>query len=259
MNLHLENLCCGYRGKTVLRNVSVTLEAGDFTCLLGPNGSGKSSLLKTIAGILPPLSGRLRLGPRALESLSSAERAGQLAYVPQAHAPLFAFRVLDLVAMGRTARRGLWDSPTKADWAAAEKALSCLGMTEYSETSYTRLSGGERQLVMIARALAQEARILVLDEPAASLDFGNQARVLKALESLSCEGLSILMATHHPDHALRFGSKVWLVQNDEVCDAGHPSLALTEDSLSSLYGTPFTFAETFSPSREVLRVCVPTL
>jgi iron complex transport system ATP-binding protein len=137
MSLVLDNVSCGYTRDPVLLEVSLAVDEGEFVCLLGPNGCGKTALLKTLAGILPPLGGHIRIDGREWSALTVRERAARLAYVPQAHAPLFAFSVIDVVAMGRTARWPLWSGPTAADWRAAETALAAVQMSAFAERRYT--------------------------------------------------------------------------------------------------------------------------
>lgn len=259
MALVIDSLACGYTRQPVLTDASLTVEPGEFVCLLGPNGSGKTALLKTLAGILPPLAGRILLDDRPWHDWTVAERASRVAYVPQAHAPLFAFRVLDVVAMGRTARWPLWSGPTLRDWAAAQAALAAVDLGDFAERRYTELSGGERQMVLLARALAQEARFLVLDEPASSLDFGNQVRVLRMLRRLVREGLGVLMATHHPEHALRCATRVAVVHDGRLDSAGVPSEVLTAARLESIYRVPFVVSALVDPSGTALPLCAPCL
>ena len=257
MSLVLDNLSCGYTREPVLNGVSLTVAEGEFVCLLGPNGSGKTALLKTLAGILPPLGGHIRIDGCEWSELPVRERATRLAYVPQAHAPLFAFRVLDVVAMGRTARWPLWSGPTAADWRAAETALAAVQMGAFAERRYTELSGGERQMVLVARALAQEARFLVLDEPASSLDFGNQVRMLQMLRRLVREGFGVLMATHHPEHALRCATRVAVVREGRLSPAGAPGETLTAEHLEAIYRVPFVVANLTDLAGQLFPLCAP--
>lgn len=250
--LKLENLACGYTHKPVLSGVNLTLHGGEFFCLLGPNGSGKSALLKTLAGVLKPLAGRIVAG-------ETARRASWLAYVPQAHAPLFSFRVLDMVVMGRTARWPLWAGPGESDWAAARAALAQVGMEHFAERLYTEISGGERQMVLIARALAQEAQFLILDEPASSLDFGNQLRMLQTLRRLAASGIGILMATHHPEHALRCATRAAVARDGRLLPPGSPDEVISPEMLESLYHVPFSIASIPDNLQRPVRVCIPHL
>ena len=159
------------------QRLDVALATGEVLALLGPNGGGKTTLLKTLLGLLAPKAGEVRLGGRSLASYASRERARLIAYVPQSHAATFAFTVETVVLMGRTAHGTLFSRPTAADRAVVARMLERFGIAHLAERPYTMISGGERQLALLARALAQEPQFVVLDEPTASLDFGNQGRV----------------------------------------------------------------------------------
>jgi iron complex transport system ATP-binding protein len=160
--------------------------------LLGPNGGGKTTLLKTLIGLLAPKAGEVRLGERGLARYASRERARLIAYVPQSHAATFAFTVETVVLMGRTAHGSLFSRPTAADRVIAARMLDRFGIAHLSDRPYTMISGGERQLALLARALAQEPQFVVLDEPTASLDFGNQGRVIRELRGLAASGHGVL-------------------------------------------------------------------
>jgi iron complex transport system ATP-binding protein len=259
MMLEIDHLTCGYGRRPVLTGVDLAVNGGELVCLLGPNGSGKTALLKTLAGLLAPLGGQVRIDGRSLADWPARERARLLAYVPQAHAPVFSFKVREVVVMGRTAQWPLWSGPTAHDWHAAEAALALVQMETFADRLYTEISGGERQMTMIARALAQEARFLALDEPASSLDFGNQARVLMTLRRLVKSGIGVLMATHHPEHALRCASRVAIMRDGRLQRAGPPDEIVTAASLEAVYRVPFVVAELSAGQPKPFRVCVPQL
>jgi len=233
--LEARALAIGYRGRTVGEQIDLALGEGEVLCLLGPNGSGKTTLFRTLLGILPPRSGTVRVRGRDLADWSRRELARTLAYVPQAHAGLFAFTVEEVVLMGRTARLSRFSVPTGEDRRVARVCLDGLGVGHLADRVFLEMSGGERQLVLIARALAQEAGILVLDEPTASLDFGNQLRVLREIAALRARGLSVLMSTHQPEHALRVADRIVLLQAGRVVASGGTAVA-TAESLAALYG-----------------------
>ncbi|CAN1522536.1 FepC ABC-type cobalamin/Fe3+-siderophores transport systems, ATPase components [Rhabdaerophilaceae bacterium] len=236
MILEAENLAFGYPGRPVGQGVTLGVRAGEVLALLGPNGGGKTTLLKTLLGLLKPQGGRVFLEGRPLTDFPAAERAQRIGYVPQAHAGAFAFSVRDVVLMGRTAHQGLFAGPSEADRAMAQAKLTELDIAHLAEQPYTMISGGERQLVLIARALAQEPRVIVLDEPTASLDFGNQGKVLRQIGDLKSRGLAVLFTTHDPNHAMRHADRVALLAGGTLLAEGPPVEMLTASRLADLYG-----------------------
>jgi iron complex transport system ATP-binding protein len=234
--LSVRNLGFGYGAKVVGRGVDLEVRAGEVLCLLGPNGSGKTTLFKTMLGLLPAQAGEVLLEGRPLARLPRPEIARRVAYVPQAHAAHFPFRVLDMVVMGRTAHLGLFAAPGREDRAKALQALDALGIADLAETEYTRISGGQRQLALVARALAQDAPAIVMDEPTASLDFGNQVVVLGEVRRLAARGLAVVLSTHDPDHAFSVGNRVALLDGGRLVAQGLPAEVLTPERLRVVYG-----------------------
>ena len=236
MNLEAKHLDFGYRGHRVGSDVSLSLEAGEVLCLLGPNGSGKTTLFKTLLGLLPAQGGQVLADGVNLESRKRAEIARLVSYVPQAHAAFFPFTVREVVMMGRTAHLGVFSSPSRRDREAAQAVIERIGLGHLADSIYTRISGGERQLALIARALAQDARIIVMDEPTANLDFGNQVRVLEQIRSLAGAGMGVLLSTHDPDHGFVCADRVAMLSGGRMARIGPPAEAITSGSLRELYG-----------------------
>jgi len=236
VRLAAHGLGFGYGATPVGRNVDIDLRAGEVLCLLGPNGSGKTTLFKTLLGLLPAQAGEVVLDGTPLTELSRQDIARRIAYVPQAHTAHFPFRVIDMVVMGRTAHLGLFASPTASDRQRAREALALLGIADLAEREYTRISGGQRQLALVARALVQDAPAIVMDEPTANLDFGNQVIVLSEVKRLAARGLAVLLSTHDPDHAFSIASHVALLDRGRVLDQGVPQKVLTPGMLKSVYG-----------------------
>ena len=234
--LELQKLRTGHGRRVVSESVDLSIEAGEVLCLLGPNGCGKTTLLRTVLGLLPPLSGQVVVQGQPVQHWPRAEFARRVGYVPQAQAGVFAFEALDMVLMGRAARMGLLAKPSKADKALALACMERLQIAHLATRRYTELSGGERQLVLIARALAQEPVLLVMDEPTASLDFGNQIRVMEQIATLSAQGMAVLLSTHQPEHALRVATRIALLGRGQLEAVGEPRTVATPAALGRLYG-----------------------
>jgi iron complex transport system ATP-binding protein len=238
MKLEGRKLSIGYTDRLVGTDLDVALARGEVLALLGPNGGGKTTLLKTLLGLLVPKAGEVRCGDRTLDGYSIRERARILAYVPQSHVATFAFSVEAVVLMGRTAHGTLFSRPTSADRAVAAAMMERFGIAHLAERPYTMISGGERQLVLLARALAQEPQFVVLDEPTASLDFGNQGKVMRQIRALAESGHGVLFTTHDPNHALRAADRAYLLRDGARVAEGAIAQVLTLDNLEALYRAP---------------------
>jgi iron complex transport system ATP-binding protein len=257
MKLAAENLGFGYAGHPVGSGVAMTLAQGEVVCLLGPNGGGKTTLFKTLLGLLKPLDGRVTLDGIDIARLARADFARAVGYVPQAQTGYFPFTVDDVVLMGRTAHMGPFSAPGMADRKAARMALERLGIVHLGPRVYTQVSGGERQLALIARALAGGPSLLVMDEPTASLDFGNQTRVLAQISALARDGVGILLSTHDPDHAFACATHVALLHGGGLVANGPPDATITSAAMRLLYGVEVEIAEIADARGALHRVCLP--
>jgi len=236
--LDVRDLGFGFGARHVGSGISFTLDAGETLAVLGGNGAGKTTLFRTLLGLLPLQAGSVSIGGAKLAKLAPHERARRVAYVPQLHAPAFGFSVLEAVLMGRASHIGAFARPGRDDHAAAQAALATLGIDALAKRRVTEISGGERQLVMLARAIAQEASVLVLDEPTASLDFGNRVRVLAEIDRLRAHGMTILFSTHEPDQALAHADRALLLADGRPLALDAVDRALTATNIERLYGTP---------------------
>jgi iron complex transport system ATP-binding protein len=234
--LEVRELAFGFPGRTIGRDVGFSLAEGEVMCVLGPNGGGKTTLFRTLLGLLERHSGSISLEGASLESLSRREIARRVGYVPQGHSAYFAFTVREFVLMGRTAHLGALASPGTGDFLVVDRVLESLEIAHLAERAVNQVSGGERQLALVARALAQEPRLLVMDEPTASLDFGNQVRVLQTITALARRGISILFATHAPDQAFLAAGRVLLLAEGHALAIGSPQEVIRADTLERLYG-----------------------
>lgn len=254
MNVAVEHLSFSYGSRQVLRDISFRLGSGQLVSLLGPNGAGKSTLLRCLLGSLRGYGGQVCIEGQDTRTLSLKALAKRMAYIPQSHAPAFHYDVLDMVLMGASAQQGPFAQPGKMERAQALEALKRVGIADLARRDYLRISGGERQLVLIARALAQQAIILLLDEPTASLDYGNQLRVLGELRRLATEGYTILQATHHPEHAYLFSDAILAMAEGVLVAQGAPGEVLTAELMETLYGVAVR-VESLRGDR--VRVCIP--
>jgi len=249
MSIAARGLAFGFPRRVVGRDLDVALEAGEVLCVLGPNGAGKTTLFRTLLGLLPPLGGRVLIDGDDLAAMPREAIARAVAYVPQSSAMAFDFTLEEVVVMGRSAHLGPFAAPQRRDFEIARAALDRLGIAALADRPFGEVSGGERPL--IARALATEARAIVMDEPTANLDFGNQARVLGEIARLRGAGISILLCSHDPDHAFQVADRVMLLENGRVLDQGEARAVLTVQNLSQLYRVPAEVIMRAVPSRTV--------
>ena len=255
MSIEVQSLSFSYGEADVFRDISFALSQGQVLCLLGPNGTGKSTLIKVLAGVLKPKSGRVLINNTDIKQLSRKSFAKRVAYIPQSSTPIFPFLVRDLVVMGRTPYKGFFSSPNSSDYLFVKQSLHDLGIEHLEYKSCTNLSGGERQLVLFAGALVQEPQILILDEPTSHLDFGNQMKLLGIIKRLSKKGISVIMATHAPEQAFLTGDLVAVMKGGEISAWGRPCDVITESTISSTFDVAVKILETGNVTNP--KACVP--
>jgi len=239
--IRINNATFSYGKENVFQNINLEINKGEIFCLFGPNGCGKTTLIQCILGILSLSSGSINLRGKDVHTLKPQQIAREAAYIPQMHEKPFPYKVIDVVLMGRAAYTGIFSIPTPKDRRIAEEVLERVSMLHFKERPYTQLSGGETQLVLVARALAQQTPILIMDEPTAHLDFRNELNFLETIMKLVKEtDLTIVMATHFPNHSFYFEgnslkSGLALMNDKAITLQGSPGEVLTEDNMASTF------------------------
>ncbi len=254
MSLSVESLSFSYGRIAVLRDVTFAAEKGELLSVLGSNGVGKTTLFRCILGTLTPASGRVTVDGCDLTTLPPRERARRIAYIPQIHPATFGYTVLDTVLMGAARQLNAFQQPQAAQLRQAEEALEQVGAAHLRERNFAHLSGGEQQLVLIARALAQRAEVLVMDEPTSALDYGNQLRILQMVRRLAAQGYTVVLSTHNPQHALTFAHRLLVLHDGTAAALGRPADVLTPALMEKLYGVQVDFLATVSGAVLVPRV-----
>jgi iron complex transport system ATP-binding protein len=251
MILEAKNISFSYGKKEVLKGVDFYLKDGDILSLLGKNGCGKTTLLKILLGICKS-SGEIKLYGKDLKSYSRKDIAKLIAYIPQVHKIPFDYTVFDVVLMGRLPHIGLFSKYSQEDKDIALNSLKRVGMESFTQKIYSKISGGERQLVFIARAIAQNAKIIFMDEPINGLDYGNQIKFLKLLKDFQKEGYTFLKTTHYPDHALYASNRITMIQDGAIFKDGSLE-ELNEKSIEALYGVGVEIIQ-----KNGYKFCIPT-
>jgi iron complex transport system ATP-binding protein len=254
LTLEVKSLAFSYGNGPIFEDVSFSLRRGEVMCILGPNGAGKSTLIKCIAGILKPAAGSVSIMEEDTASLGAGGIARRIGYVPQQNEVVFPFTVLDFVMMGRAPHLSMFASPGAKDKEIAKKSLATVGLSSYAERPLASLSGGQSQMVLIARALVQQPSLLLLDEPTSHLDFGNQILVLETVQKLASTGMSVLMNTHMPDHAFLVGSRAAALTGGRLVAVGEVETVVTSKIMSSVYGIKVAVTEIENLRR---KVCLP--
>ena len=255
MSIEVKNLNFSYSPEQqVLHDVNFLIEDGQMVCLLGPNGVGKSTLFRVILRLLRCNDGDITIDGVSNRKLSITEMARRIAYIPQSYTPTFNYSVFDMILMGTTAGLSTFRSPGKKQREMVEEAMEKMGITHLMNRGFSRISGGERQLALIARGLAQGTKALIMDEPTANLDYGNSIRVLEQIRSLAESGYTVLQATHQPDHTFLFADKVLALKDGTIVGEGSPKELIDQDFIENLYGVKVDVQSLYD---DRLRVCIP--
>ena len=254
MRLRVEDLHFSYGNLEVLKGVSFGVESSGFVSLLGPNGAGKSTLFRCMLGLLEPASGSVHICGRNIQTMPAAELSHRVAYIPQSHHPVFNFSVFDMVLMGTTSQLSPFATPGKQQRQLAEAAMERVGIAHLRDRGCSNISGGERQLALIARGIAQQAKILVMDEPSASLDYGNKLRVMEMVKDLTRDGYTVIQSTHDPDQAYLYSDQILALYDGKILANGTPRDTISSDLICALYGVD---VEVCSMRQDDVRVCFP--
>lgn len=259
--LSVENISFFYKpNRKILKDISFNLAEKDIMCILGPNGTGKTTLLRCLLGLNPIKSGRITIGGNDLSRVAAKQRAKMIAYVPQSTSMTFSYEAREVVLMGRVSHLSIGRTPTKSDRLIVEESMEKLGIGHLEKCAFQQLSGGERQMVLVARALAQQSNILIMDEPTANLDFSNQIKILKVINNLSKQGYAILMTSHFPDHSFLACNKAMLMRDGLITYQGNPEDVVTTSNLTQLYGTPVCVTSAkINHKGDMTKVCVPLI
>ena len=238
--IQIESLSTGYRGKNnvtiVAHDINATIHGGELTCLLGPNGAGKSTLLRTLSAFLPPVSGNITIMGRNLRDYSDKELSKAIGVVLTEKTDLRNMSVEDLIGLGRSPYTGFWGNLHKQDREIVAKAIEMVGIEPLKNRMIQTLSDGERQKVMIAKALAQETPVIFLDEPTAFLDFPSKVEIMQLLHNLSrSTGKTIFLSTHDLELALQIADTIWLMDKEKGVMIGTPEKLASDGSLNSFF------------------------
>jgi iron complex transport system ATP-binding protein len=252
-HIAVKGVSFGYTKKIVLRDINLDIASGEIVTLLGPNGCGKSTLIKLMLGLHHPGEGSICLDGIDISRLDSKTIARKIAYVPQIHRSSFPYAVIDIVLMGRIPHKTFFFRYSKEDMNIAYNAMERLSISHLAERPYTELSGGERQLAVVARAIAQGARTLIMDEPATGLDYGNQLRLLDQIIKFSREGYTFIKSTHSPEHALWVADRAIMIKNGAIVADGKCDEVISTGSLRHLYNAEVSVLKLNGS----LSVCVP--
>jgi iron complex transport system ATP-binding protein len=255
--IKLQEACFNYGERDIFSNLNFEIDKADIMCLLGSNGCGKTTLLRCIRGLLKFKTGCCFLDGTNINSLQTTTLAKKIGFVFQDHSAPFPYPVIEVVKMGRAPHLKMFSLPTAQDTQIAEESLDIVGMSHLRDKKFTQISGGERQLVMIARTLAQGPDVILMDEPTSALDFKNQTLVLKMINKLAKQGKTIILSTHFPNHAMLYSSKVALMNKGSFIAFGPACEVITESNLKNTYGIDVKILSAYDPASDgIIRFCM---
>lgn len=255
MKIKVDHLSFSYGNRQVLSDISLQAESGEVLTILGANGAGKTTLFRCMLGLLKPSAGEVLIGDRTVRQMNARELSSYIAYIPQKSAVPFSYHVLDMVLMGTVNQLGTFSVPGKREEQLAREALEKIGISHLCERPYPKLSGGEQQLVLLARALVQNAPILMLDEPASGLDYGNQLLVQRQARSLAAEGYTIIQTSHNPEQSYLYSDKILALKGGKIFQYGTPGKIFTAENIKNLYNASVVVSSLFG---DTARVCTPS-
>lgn len=255
--LQVMNLSGGYGGCDICRGISCCLEEGEILSVLGPNGCGKTTFFRLLLGSLPPTGGSILIHGSSALCMSKRELSKQIAYIPQHHSPVFSYTVLEIILMGRASHFSAMERPRPVDREQAFSAMEMLHIMPLANQPYTALSGGQRQLVLIARAICQDAKIFIMDEPGASLDYANHQLLMEVIKNLAAHGYGIIMSTHSPEHPFSIAHKVLLLNHGTVAAFGPPAASITSQTLEQVYGIEMDIISVSDRYGKQHTLCIP--
>lgn len=258
MRIDIKKLSFSYNKHSVLKNINFCADVGELIAVLGPNGVGKSTFFRCLLGFTGNYKGVITLDGQDIRRLERADIAKKIAYIPQYSQPIFNYTVREAVLMGVTGSLKYFQTPSERHIEMVDEKLNQLGILKLAERGCEELSGGERQLVLLARALVQDAKILVMDEPTSNLDYGNQNRVMDCIRSLGSEGYTVIFSTHDPNQALLYANRAFAIKDGKVLADGQPESVITEDCLCNLYGIR-VLCGILTGADENVAVCVPAV
>lgn len=257
MKLAAHNISSGYERTPAIRDVTLTVGDGEVVGVLGPNGSGKTTLFRTLLRFLPLMSGSVTIDGADTRTMRAADFARKVSYIPQSNETVFPYTVTEMAMMGRACHVPMFGVPDAEDQKIVEQSLDMLGISGLRDRRFTELSGGQQRLVLIARAISQQARILIMDEPSSDLDYANQQLVQNTILDLKAQGYGIVLSTHAPEYPYSIATKVLLLNNGSVVSSGSPDEALTPETLTQAFGVPMDVISVTDSSGKERKMCVP--